>query len=396
MSFNKAIKTRLLGNFLRKMSTEALVPFFTIFLSLSYGSFFAGLSAFIILVTGVIANIYGGILATKLSCYKILIYGECIHTLTLFSMFFFLTADKYLLITLYLIKGIIFSILIPAGENIIYTKSQGDERKLVYQFNFWLNNVATPVGITIGAFLFNYQLSYVVLFSSCLALINFLVYRSGFCAAKNESIDNPVVNKKVSLRDYQRIIHNTPATCIIISAVLLYGVEFSFLQYFPVWLAKNNISAFFFHYSLSAGEIFAWGRNINSVVIVIFSLLMIKKIHIINNINALIISILLFTAAFISLFFCADKIIIYTLCVTLMSLMEIIYSPYRQSVFASKVEAEISGIYFSAWSLTARGGNIIAAIILMISDVIADKLIIALFILLGVCSAYLMRQKNSE
>lgn len=74
----------------------------------------------------------------------------------------------------------------------------------------------------------------------------------------------------------------------------------------------------------------------------------------------------------------------------LSSLMGVIYHPIIYSEYMNHIDKKRSGIYLSLHSLIGRIGNVLAGVILMISDTIGHNGVILTILLMGATSILIM------
>ncbi len=389
LSLNSILQARLIANFFKRLSTEGLIVFMTIYLAMEIGSFTAGLVAILILSIGVYFNTLGGLLTEKVPLKIAMIVGEFAHSLSILGMFIFVDFSLTGVLVCYGLKAIVFSLTTPFGEKLIFDNSDTDKRKATYQINYWLVNLSVPIGMAIGASLFEYGMSILMLASFGFSLITTVIYwiSLGYISLSESNIKFKK-REKVRFREYKRVFKNRASSLIIISSACLCVLEFSFLQYFPVYITSSETVFILNGVNINQTDIFAISRSINALVILILGFLLASYVADHVGFKAVSFVVLAFVLFFISSFYLLDFPYMFFFTIGLMSIMEIVYSPVRQAMFSETVESSISGLYFSAYSLTGRIGNIGAAGILMISEFVSHNIIIVILLTFGLISFY--------
>ncbi|WP_339354722.1 MFS transporter [Xenorhabdus indica] len=380
LSLTNSVRTRLIANFFKRISTDVVIPFMTIFIAQTKGETIAGLLIICILCLGVFFNGLGGKLSCKFETKKTLVIGELLHAFSVIAMAITSVLDVNLMILFYFIKNIIFSFLVPFSEKVIFDNTSSNNRQVVYQFNSILSGMALPIGMLLGALLFKISVEYLLFLSFLFSFFVFVIYSVGL--KKTKVINNEYRENTVSY--FNTISKNKPAILIIISAVLLNVIQFSFLQFLPVYLSS-------FKYGV---EQFSISRVMNGVVNIVFGLLLIPIIKAsIATVGKLRLGIVIFSFMFSLSIWLSDMKIIFFMLIFLMSCCEAFINPLQQSIYAEYIEKQSSGVYLSAFSLTGRFGNIGASILLILSDYLTVNIITSIILILGLTSAFLVPKK---
>ena len=133
----KDIQARLISNIsLRRISTESLIPFMTIFCADVAGAAIAGYSTIVILGISVYSNLYGEIVSEKLPTKTILKIGELAHIASIILIILSMKLGYFYVIGAYALKSIAFWVMITAGyEKLILENSDKQSRTATYQIN---------------------------------------------------------------------------------------------------------------------------------------------------------------------------------------------------------------------------------------------------------------------
>lgn len=395
-NLNSILKARLAINVLNRLSSDSLVVYMTIYLSNTLGVELTGIYTILLLSTGFVINLYGGAFIDARSSKGLLTVGWGIHTAAMLAMLIFFN-DMCLLMTAYFIKNIIFSFILPAGEKLIYSNTTTENRRYFFQLNGWFSGISSAVAVFIGGYAYEVGVFYVIAFSSAMSLCVFIGYELINKLTRNDlsrtevtsSAGNVTHNKKPSLRDYNILLLNKKSLYIIISAVFLTGIEFSFGQYIPYLISGMKYDIYLLPDTLSGVEFYSWVKTITTVFGLVFSFYLISKIKHLGEVKAvgmMFFAIFIFVIINFIILIKLDNPFVFLVLSVLSGLMGIIYHPVRYAEYMNTVEERNSGVYLSAYSLVGRVGNIYASIILMVSDIIGRYGVATIVLLTGLLS----------
>lgn len=384
-SFAPSVKVRLVANFLRKLCTQVVVPFMTIYLAAKYGNKFTGMITILILATGSLVNLYGGVLTERVAPNTILKFSEIAHLVCIMLMMWCLK-NQLLLVISYFLKNIFFSLTVPSGEIILIDGSSLQNRKTVFTINNILNNLSIPAGILIGGFLYQYGINYLLLLAAIASIVVCFMYFQGL--STNTFVYSPKVKRSFNI-NIRKIIQNKSAIYILMATVFLFVIEFSFLQYFAVKISKQQSLTLFLNLHLTGVEAFSILRAESAFISIMLAILLIKFIAKFNSIYYMAVLILISTSSFISLLYCTSLNCMVFL-VGIMSMVDTLINPALQNLYINSIGDEHKGVFLSLYSLNGRVANILSGFILTISTVISITDISIIILSFGLTSAMLM------
>ncbi|WP_434462297.1 MFS transporter [Serratia plymuthica] len=388
------LKIRLVASVFNRLSTDSLIIYATIFMVEKMGSELAGATTIGILLVGFITNLYGGTYSDAKPNRWILPLGWGGHTFVMFLMFVSVNYSIYLFVIFYLAKNIVFSFVLPSAEKIIFSNTNEGNRRYFFQINSWLSGVSSSIGILVGGYLYIKGIGYVILFSMLMSLVVSICYSYiQQCWSNFEYIENSNVKGKVSVADYKYVFKNKNAILIVFSAIMLSGIEFSFGQYIPVYISHLSFESIFNDELISGVEYFSWVKTISVICGMVFSLyfiLLIGKLDEKTSKRMLIISMSVFVLSYIVMLVYMENALFFAFFAILSALMGVVYHPIRYSEYMNHIEKNRSGIYLSVYSLNSRIGNVLAGVILMISNVIGHGGVVLIVSLMGVVSVFIM------
>ena len=361
-----AVRARLAANFLRKLSTQALIPFMTIDLAMRMGAAWAGILIFAILASGVIANLWGGGLGDRVDAVHILRRGELAHAASLLAMLVF-SDNLPILIALYFLKNLFFSVALPAGELVVMRGSPPEQRNRVYALNNILNNVAIPSGALVGALLYAMGLRPLLGMAAGLSIGVYSIYRT--CMRPGLALAENTGSAPVTTTAWTALIRNRTASYLLVATVLLLVLEFSFGQYFAVNVAQARAWPVWGGGLIDGPQIFGVLRAELAVVSVTAAVLCVRWVERLRSPWRLATTMVLATGSFLGLLHAkgAEAMMLW---VAVMGVVDAIANPILQTLFVNSLGARQCGLHLSIYSLSGRFANMSAAVVLAASGVL--------------------------
>ena len=376
------MRARLGANFVRKFSTQALVPYMTIELAARMGAPRAGGVVFVILALGAAANLYGGKLCERHDRVRILRMGEIAHAASLLGML--ALCDQLLaLIGLYLAKNLFFSISLPAGELVLVRGSAPEQRARIYALNNTLNNIAIPSGGLAGALLYGWGLRPLLALAAVAALGVLGIY--GLCMSPESAGSGSPHRAQVPDNTFAALLRNRPAVYLLVSTVLLLVLEFSFDQYFAVKVAAAGAWEPAWGPRIEGARIFGVLRAELAVVSVLAAWLCLRWVERLQRTLPLAAAIALATASFIALLHVRDPAAM-MLCVALMGIADAVANPVLQALYVNALPSRHYAMHLSIYALSGRFANMIAACLLAASGMVSALAVSLLLAAAGIAA----------
>lgn len=378
-----AVRARLAANFLRKLSTQALIPFMTIELAMRLGAAWAGILILAILGSGAIANLWGGGLCDRIDAVSILRRGEIAHATSLLAMLVFcdsLTA----LIALYFLKNLSFSISLPAGELVVMLGSPSGQRKRIYALNNILNNVAIPSGALVGALLYGMGLRPLLAMAALLSIGVYAIYRT--CMQPDPAWATGSTSGQVTTTAWTALMRNRTASYLLAATVLLLVLEFSFGQYFAVKVAEARAWPVWGGRLIEGPQVFGILRAELAVVSVTAAVLCVRWVERLQSPWRLAGTMVLATGSFLGLLHAKGPEAM-VLCVAIMGIVDAIANPILQTLFVNSLSSRHCGLHLSIYSLSGRFANMLAAVVLAASGLLPPAFVSLLLGMAGILAS---------
>jgi MFS transporter, DHA1 family, multidrug resistance protein B len=385
LSYN--VKIRLGTNLLRRLSNEALIPFMTIYLAKNGGVTFAGIIITFILLSGIVSSLYGGHLSDIFGRKKILLYTESCHVMSMLGMLIaYYMENIWVLVGFYFLKNIFLTFGTSSGEALLIDSSRSEgERRKIYNWQYWLNNLSIPLGTLLGAIFYQSSFTYSFLLSIFCAIFVFSAYLT---------LDDTQCKRDHNLRSifssYSIVFKDTVYIRLILSCLLVACLDFQLVGYIAIRLSTE------FHTKLT------WLHNVQitgvdmltvlrtvvilSIVLFTFPIMYFLKI---NDMFKVRLGYCFYTLGLMGLAV-SNNFYLLIISVLVMNIGEILFFSPRQVLMASLLPEASRGKYLSVFHLQARLGNILAALILMVSPWFGKYGIMCVYFLLGATSLYLL------
>ena len=355
----------------------------TIELAMRMGAAWAGTLIFVILASGVIANLWGGGLSDRSDVVHILRRGELAHAASLLAMLVFCDSLPAL-IALYFLKNLFFSVSLPAGELVVMRGSPPERRKRIYALNNILNNVATPSGALVGALLYGVGLRPLLAMAALLSLGVYSIYRT--CMRPDQALAAHTPSAPVTTTAWTALIRNRTASYLLVATVLLLVLEFSFGQYFAVKVAEARVWPVWGGRLLDGPQIFGVLRAELAVVSVTAAVLCVRWVERLQSPWRLAATMALATGSFLGLLHANDPEAM-ILWVAVMGMVDAIANPLLQTLFVNSLESRHSGLHLSIYSLSGRFANMSAAVVLASSGVLPSASVSLLLGIVGIMAS---------
>ncbi|WP_158078429.1 MFS transporter [Moraxella cuniculi] len=344
---------------MQKLVTEGMIPFVMMFLVLQEGEFLAGAIAFAILALGTFFNGYGGKAVASQNIKNALIWGEFVQFIAVLLMAIFVNSIVFIL--LYLLKNVIFSYLVPFGEVFVFELTTNENRAVLYQLSGLMNGLAAPLGALLGGFFYSYGLNILIYVLSAFSFLIFLLYFFGFAQLSHNRLAGQSTDSQAKTptknNQFSRILDDKSATYLLLSSVFIHSLFFSLSQFLPAYLSGLN----------NGSQLLSFSRTISGVVVLVAGLALLGFIKKIARYTTMLWTTFLYGLLFVLLFLVIDNEYLFYMVSALVIVFYFVSVVGIKTIYANGIGDKNAGIYLSAFSLTGRAGNIIAALILMIS-----------------------------
>mgnify|MGYP003525945564 FL=1 len=389
-SFSKNIQTTLVTSFFSSLVYACTIPYLIIYLAGIFSSETLGLLVMINVVSSFLAGIVGGYLADNFQRKKILMIFQNLYGVSLFIValnFTGLLPQHFWLIGGYLICGITYNLYYSAFDAVLLDSTVPNERKKVYQLQYWTFNLSMALGASIGGFLFKHYLVYLFLGA---ALLQFVV--SAFLQ-KELSYKNKVSHKKGKtifhdlFTNYYIAAKDKRWVILILGIALYSAAEFSLQNYTGIRLSKEFNPITLFSIPIDGVRMLSLLQVINTIMVVCFTFVVSRLTEKKNERTVVIVGLLVYVTGY-SLMASANSIYLLIPLAIIATIGELASAPILNARQVNLIPEDKQASYLSFASLSFQGSQLLAALGLTLGGYLAAGLISGYIIILGVAGIY--------
>ncbi|WP_245693650.1 MFS transporter [Sediminibacillus halophilus] len=156
-SFSRTIQIRLVLQFITTTANAAVTPYLVVFFSNMLGTIVTGFMFLSVMAANIAGSFTGGYMSDKNGRKPVIVFSE---TIVLCGFLFVAAVNSpwlslpYFTFVLFVIIHFSLGSATPAYQAMIIDESNPENRKAVYTFSYWLQNLAISIGGITGAFLF--------------------------------------------------------------------------------------------------------------------------------------------------------------------------------------------------------------------------------------------------
>lgn len=389
-SFSKNIQTTLVTSFFSSLVYACTIPYLIIYLASIFSQETIGVLVMINVISSFVAGIIGGYLADNFQRKKILLIFQNLYGAALFLVALNFTGvlpQHFWLISGYLICGITYNLYYSAFDAVLLDSTVPDERKKVYQLQYWTFNLSMALGASIGGFLFKHYLVY--LFFGA-ALLQFVVsaflqknlnYKNSVSHTKGKSIfHNLFTNYYIAAKDKRWVI-------LILGIALYSAAEFSLQNYTGIRLSKEFEPITIFSVVIDGVRMLSILQVINTIMVVCFTFVVSRLTEKKKERTVVIIGLLIYITGY-GLMASANSIYLLIPLTILATFGELASAPILNARQVGLIPEDKQASYLSFASLSFQGSQLIAAIGLTLGGYLTAGLISGYIIILGIAGIY--------
>lgn len=290
----------------------------------------------------------------------------------------------------------------PATEAMLIDVSTPENRKVMYSINYWAINLSIAIGAIFGGLLFeNYRLQLFIVLTvvAIITLYVMAVYMEEVYVARK------TVEKKNVLKDmadsYKVVMKDRAFLIFCAASICTLSLEFQINNYLGIRLQKEfeTIHFFFgngFTFDLTGIRMLSWISTENTILIVLFSALVIKMLKSFNDLKILYVGLFIYTIGF-TILGTSNSLWILLIAGLFQTVGEMMYVPVRQSIMADMVPNEARGSYMAINGMVFQVAKMNGALGVMLGSFIASWGMSVLYFIVGMSSILLfMRAIGKE
>ncbi|WP_020061024.1 MDR family MFS transporter [Bacillus sp. 123MFChir2] len=399
-SMHRNIKIRIITSFLTRTVGTMIFPFMAIYFSIKLGAALAGFLLLLNVIASLIVGLYGGYIADTLGRKKVMIIGQVIQVVSIACMGV-ANSDyidsPWLTFVFLLINSIGSGLMNPATEAMLIDVSTPENRKMMYSINYWAINLSIAIGAIFGGLLFeHYRFQLFILLTGIAVLTLYLitvymeeVYVVQKKVEKQNVLTDMVNNYRVVMKDKAFII-------LCLGSICALSLEFQINNYIGVRLQKEfeTITFSFWNgnnFDLTGIRMLSWISTENTVLVVLFSALMVKIMNHFDDRKVLYAGLFIYTIGF-TIFGASNSLWILLLAGLFQTIGEMMYVPVSQSIRADMARDDARSSYMAITSMVFQIAKMVGTLGIMIGSVIASWGMSILYCLIGISSILLFKK----
>ncbi len=408
-SMHRNIKIRIITSFLTRTVSTMIFPFMAIYFSVKLGSVLAGVLLLINVMAALIIGLYGGYIGDRLGRKKVMIIGQVIQVVSIACMGIAnsdYVDSPWLTFVFMLTNSLGSGLMNPATEAMLIDVSTPENRKVMYSINYWAINLSIAIGAIFGGLLFeHYHLQLFILLTAVALLTLYLisvymeeVYVTQKTIKKKHVLKEMVESYKVVMTDRAFLIFCLASICTL-------SLEFQLNNYLGVRLQEEFETIQFafgndIRFDLTGIRMLSWISAENTILIVLFSALVIKMMKRFNDLKILYVGLFIYTIGF-TIIGSSNSLWILLIAGLFQTIGEMMYVPVRQSIMADMVPDDARSSYMAINGMVFQVAKMNGALGIMLGSFIASWGMSIVYFLVGISSILLFmkainRTKYSE
>lgn len=393
LTLSTTLKTRLIAVFILIVGSQAILPFLALYLTSKVSAVFAGT----FLITNIIVNFFmsfvGGYIGDNYNRKKVVNYVHAFYAVCLIILSVTVTMDGIGLVV-FCVTIFIFQMLFAASEPIfeaaIMDAIYEEVREFVYQFNYWMFNISTGLGMLLGVLLYleHKHLLFIMFFIAM--LISWFLFEKFYDVEQIYAHKDELSSKfKDFLKSYHTVIKDKYYMIFNLGYMFVLMAELSLNSYVIVRLKKDFEPFTFLEFYIDGVRMFTVIMIINTLVVVTLTFTVNRLITGTSKKYIFVLGILLYTVGY-SLITASNSFLLLCIFAVIATLGELIYSPIQNAQRFLMIPndqrstyATFSMVSFFGANILSRFGLILGAFLLpwMMSIYVASVVLIG-FVLL--------------
>lgn len=399
-SMHRNIKIRIITSFLTRTVGTMIFPFMAIYFSIKLGAALAGFLLLLNVIAALIVGLYGGYIADTLGRKKVMIIGQVIQVISIACMGI-ANSDyidsAWLTFVFLLMNSIGSGVMNPATEAMLIDVSTPENRKMMYSINYWAVNLSIAIGAIFGGLLFeHYRFQLFILLTGIALLTLYLitVYMEEVYVVQKKVEKQNVLTDMVS--NYRVVMKDKAFIVLCLGSICALSLEFQINNYIGVRLQKEFETITFSlwngnNFDLTGIRMLSWISTENTVLIVLFSALMVKIMNHFEDRKVLYTGLFIYTIGF-TIFGASNSLWILLFAGLFQTIGEMMYVPVSQSIRADMARDDARSSYMAINGMVFQIAKMVGTLGIMIGSVIASWGMSILYCIIGISSIFLFKK----
>jgi DHA1 family multidrug resistance protein B-like MFS transporter len=293
----------------------------------------------------------------------------------------------------------------PAAQALLIDSSTSETRRLIFQIQYWVNNLSMAIGSMIGAFLFqthHFLLFCLVAFVTLISyFITLFFITDTYVPQQVEKMSHPSGNVKEKtggfLKNYAFILNDKIFLFFIMAALFTYIIEGQLTNYAGVRMAQDihdqPLFAGWMDFHVNGVWLLGFLQTENTLLVAVGTFLIAWMVKKISDQLAMVTGVIIFTAGYAYIMFGTVPILL-ILAMLIATLGELTYVPIKQAYLADIAPENARSSYMAVNSMVQFLGAILAGLMITIGSLLNPAIMAGTIGLLGLASAGLFFQSG--
>ncbi|WP_414051450.1 MFS transporter [Macrococcus animalis] len=340
------IHVRLWGSFVNRIAGSSVWPFMALYLTEAVDKTFAGTFLSFTVLLSFFINIIAGYVCDRLPRKKLLVsmsYLEVVCILIMAMGIYYDTLIPFLV-------GFVLNLVVgqfrrPALRAIVQDSATNENRKIIYQLDYWLINLSLALGAAIGGLFYHDHkllLFLILAFSSFIIAIVYTIFISETRAFIAKKTHKNVF--KDLLHSYIQVSKNKPFVILVIGSICIMYAELSTSSYVAVRLAETFETIDINGFKMTGVRMFSTINIVNTLIVVTFTFIVGRLIQKFKVKQIMICGLVIYGLGYVILT-SANNLWIILLAITIATFGELIYAPIKNAEELDLIPADQRGAY---------------------------------------------------
>ncbi|WP_240793470.1 MFS transporter [Psychrobacillus vulpis] len=282
----------------------------------------------------------------------------------------------------------------PAYSALIIDESNPENRRAVYTFSYWLNNLAGAIGGLIGAFLFEDYYFYLFLGMSMIALLTLIItifFIEDHYEVAQSKVEPEKKRSKGSLFEvskvYMVVIKDYRFGALALANLLIIAVEEQLTSFIGLRLTEDLPKPIpllpFLDVDVDGFNLVGILKAENTILVVCLTVVVSFLLKRLKDRSVLLGGIVLFFCGYAVISFNSVPIVL-ILAMFIATLGELMNIPVKQALLANMVPDHARSSYMAVYGLLSMGGSLMAGVFIFLYGRVPSFFLTAVFVLMGI------------
>ncbi|WP_153462150.1 MFS transporter [Sediminibacillus terrae] len=394
-TFSRTIQIRLVLQFITTTANAAVTPYLVVFFSSMLGTVVTGFMFLSVMAANIAGSFTGGYVSDKKGRKPVIVCSEAIAL----GGFLFVAAVNspwlslpYFTFALFVVIHFFLGSATPAYQAMIIDESNKENRKAVYTFSYWLQNLGISIGGITGAFLFmdhHFLLFLGVATATMISLVMTVIFiKESFLTetTSEEKKTAPLKDLDSGVKIYLKVLRHKTFALFTLANLLIVATEEQLTNYIGLRLAADIPVARqlvpFLPFQADGINLLGILKAENTVLVVCLTVFVSYLLRKLDDRFVLLGGLVLYFLGYTILSFHHSAIVL-IIAMFFATLGELLHIPVKQTMLANMVPDHARSTYMAVFGLMTILGAVIAGLFIFLSSFLPTTVLTFAFILMG-------------